>query len=166
MSHHPYILCYFAKYAHHKTFNVYISLFQPTTRFLPCSAAIQFHDITYTITCHTDSILLSSNCVVATHNPMHAHQLHTQPLPNPLPFITLLCTRQNGTRCRDGVKVLWWCSHFVLLLFEGSIPTCEWENYMPPLKLHSLPLFISLAQSITTRYGLNLCNLVLILLLI
>ena len=31
---------------------------------------------------------------------------------------------QNGTRCRDGVKVLWCCSHLVWLVFEGSIPTC------------------------------------------
>ena len=31
---------------------------------------------------------------------------------------------QNGTRCRDGVNVLWWCSHLVWLVFEGSIPTC------------------------------------------
>ena len=31
---------------------------------------------------------------------------------------------QNGTRCRDGVKVLWWRSHLVWLVFEGSILTC------------------------------------------
>ena len=30
---------------------------------------------------------------------------------------------QNGTRCRDGVKVLWCHSHLVWLVFEGSIPT-------------------------------------------
>ena len=28
-----------------------------------------------------------------------------------------------GTRCRDGVKVLWCRSHLVWLVFEGSIPT-------------------------------------------
>ena len=33
-------------------------------------------------------------------------------------------SRQNGTRCRDGVKVLWYCSYLVWLVFEGSIPTC------------------------------------------
>ena len=33
-------------------------------------------------------------------------------------------TWQNGTRCRDGVKVLWCRSHLVWLVFEGSIPTC------------------------------------------
>ena len=31
---------------------------------------------------------------------------------------------QNGTRCRDGVRVLWWHSHLLWLVFEGSIPTC------------------------------------------
>ena len=28
---------------------------------------------------------------------------------------------QNGTRCRDGVNVLWYCYHLVWLVFEGSI---------------------------------------------
>ena len=31
---------------------------------------------------------------------------------------------QNGTKCRDGVKVLWCHSHLVRLVFEASIPTC------------------------------------------
>ena len=31
---------------------------------------------------------------------------------------------QNGTRCRDGVKVLWCHSHLVWLVFKASIPTC------------------------------------------
>ena len=31
---------------------------------------------------------------------------------------------QNGTRCRDGVNVLWCHSYLVWLVFEGSIPTC------------------------------------------
>ena len=31
---------------------------------------------------------------------------------------------QNGTRCRDSVKVLWYHSHLVWLIFEASIPTC------------------------------------------
>ena len=31
---------------------------------------------------------------------------------------------QNGTRCRDGVNVLWCRSHLVWLVYEGSIPTC------------------------------------------
>ena len=31
---------------------------------------------------------------------------------------------QNGTRCRDGVRVLWCCSHLVWLIFEASISIC------------------------------------------
>ena len=31
---------------------------------------------------------------------------------------------QNGTRCRDCVKVLRYHSHLVWLVIEGSIPTC------------------------------------------
>ena len=31
---------------------------------------------------------------------------------------------QNGTRCRDGVKLLWCHSHLVWLVFEAPIPTC------------------------------------------
>ena len=31
---------------------------------------------------------------------------------------------QNGTRCRDGLNVLWCRSHLVWLVFESSIPTC------------------------------------------
>ena len=31
---------------------------------------------------------------------------------------------QNGTRCRDGLKVMWCHSHLFWLGFEGSIPTC------------------------------------------
>ena len=31
---------------------------------------------------------------------------------------------ENGTRCRDGVNVLWCHSNLVWLVFESSIPTC------------------------------------------
>ena len=40
---------------------------------------------------------------------------------------------QNGTRCRDGVKVLWCCSYLVWLVFEDSIPTCacfQWKTFL------------------------------------
>ena len=38
-------------------------------------------------------------------------------------FVRYICRDwQNGTRCRDGVKVLWCRSHLVWLVFEGSIP--------------------------------------------
>ena len=44
---------------------------------------------------------------------------------------------QNGTRCRDGVKVLWCHSHLVWLVFESSIPTCTYfssENFSGALR--------------------------------
>ena len=61
----------------------------------------------------------------------HQHALRTQQS-SQLPSTALLCTQltntkhswQNGTRCRDGVNALWCHSHFVWLVFEGSIPTC------------------------------------------
>ena len=40
---------------------------------------------------------------------------------------------QNGTRRRDGVKLLWCQSHLAGLVFEGSIPTCACfhsENFL------------------------------------
>ena len=48
-------------------------------------------------------------------------------------FVVCIVTWQNGTKCRDGVKVLWYHSHFVWLVFEGSIPTCTCfhsENFL------------------------------------
>ena len=39
-------------------------------------------------------------------------------------YIVVVHSWQNGTRCRDGVNVLWCHSHLVWLVFEGSIPTC------------------------------------------
>jgi len=39
-------------------------------------------------------------------------------------FVVCACSWQNGTRCRDDVKVLWCHSHLVWLVFEDSIPTC------------------------------------------
>ena len=80
--------------------------------------------------------MLSSNYIASTHNITHSpctSTYTTHPaIPSPLPSITLLCTQltntkhswQNGTRCRDGVNVLWCRSHLVWLAFEGSIPTC------------------------------------------
>ena len=77
--------------------------------------------------------MLSSNYNAATHNTTHSMHMHnTQPIPSPLPSITLLCTQltntkhswQNGTKCRDSVNVSWCRSHLVQLVFEHSIPTC------------------------------------------
>ena len=33
-------------------------------------------------------------------------------------FVVHVFFWQNGTRCRDGVKILWWHSHLVWLVFE------------------------------------------------
>ena len=67
-----------------------------------------------------------------THSPCTSTCTTHPAIPSQLPFTTLLCTQitntkhswQNGTRCRDGVNVLWCRSHLVWLVFEGSIPTC------------------------------------------
>jgi len=61
----------------------------------------------------------------AFHNPsLHTTNKHT----------AYLCKwRQNGTRCRDGVKVLWCHYNLVWLVFEASIPTCACfpsENFL------------------------------------
>ena len=45
---------------------------------------------------------------------------------------------QNGTTCRDGANVLWFSSHLVWLVFEGSILTCacfHLENFFCDLFL-------------------------------
>ena len=67
-----------------------------------------------------------------THSPCTPTCTMHPAIPFQLPSTTLLCTQltntkhswQNGTRCRDGVNVLWCRSHLVWLVFEGSIPTC------------------------------------------
>ena len=76
-----------------------------------------------------------SNYIASTHN-IHTPRTSTctthPAIPSQLLSTTLLCTQltntkhswQNGTRCRDGVNVLWCRSHLVWLVFEGSIPTC------------------------------------------
>ena len=83
--------------------------------------------------------MLSSNYIAATHNVTHfpctsTYTTHPaiHPPPPQLPSTILLCTQltntkhsqQNGTRCRDGVNVLWCRSYLVRLVFEHSIPTC------------------------------------------
>ena len=49
----------------------------------------------------------------------------------------LVSLYNNGTRCRDGVNVLWCRSHIVWLVFEGSIPKCACfplENFFVTFK--------------------------------
>ena len=140
------------------------------TRYLPRSAPIQFHDITWhynmpyrLITAcalrpqlvHTNRpYLLCSVAIALYSNPqhnllsMHAHSTcttHPAP-PNPQPSIVFLCTntRQDGTRYRDGVKVLWCRSHLVWLVFVGSIPTCACFHFCDLASMERYPwLYIS-----------------------
>ena len=120
--------------------------------YLPRSAAVKFHKLILyrPKTAHalqsfciqarqTLSAMLSiatTLYISATHNITHSpckSTCTTHPAtPTTLPSTTLLCTQQaylckwqqNGTRCRNGVKVLWCLYHLVWLVFEGSIPTC------------------------------------------
>ena len=86
--------------------------------------------------------------------PMHIN-MHSTPSTtyNPLLSTTFLCTQltntkdswQNGTRCRDGVKLLWCHSHLVWLVFVGSIPTracfhsfCDFSLYQSLSKITNL----------------------------
>ena len=119
---------------------------QHTTQTQHCSCTAQFlHTVKTDHICHAQY----SNYIVAIHNITHSpctSKCTTHPpLPTPLPSTTILCTQltnakhicvakwwQNGTRCRDGVKVL--ChSHLVWLVFEASIPKCTCfpsENFL------------------------------------
>ena len=65
---------------------------------------------------------------------------------------------QNGTRCRDGVNVLWCHSHLVWLVFEGSIPTCAYfplENFFCDLFLPFFggELFLEMLREMRGRKG-------------
>ena len=81
-----------------------------------------------------------------THSPCTSTCTTHPAIPSQLPSTTLLCTQltntkhswKNGTRCRDGVNVLWCRSHLVWLVFEGSTPTCAGfhsENFFVTLYL-------------------------------
>ena len=62
-----------------------------------------------------------------THIPTANRSLASNPAVILQSSFSLLASRLfffYGTRCRDGIKVLWWRSHLVWLVFEGSIPTC------------------------------------------
>ena len=84
-------------------------------------------------TCHAQYVATTLQSPTTQHTPcMHPTCTTHTAIPSPLPSTTLLRTQltntkhswQNGTRCRDGVNVLWCCSHLVRLVFERSIPTC------------------------------------------
>ena len=75
---------------------------------MPCSVAIKLQPTTTWL-------------LLAYQYALHAHAA----LPTPLPSTTFLCAQnliantrlswQNGTKCRDGVKVMWCRSHLVWL---------------------------------------------------
>ena len=60
---------------------------------------------------------------------------------------------QNGTRCRDGVNVLWCRSHLVWLVFEGSIPTCTCSFGKPLCDLFLLLCFLEVIREKRGRQG-------------
>ena len=63
---------------------------------------------------------------------------------------------QNGTRCRDGVNVLWCRSHLVWLVFEGSIPTCACfhsENFCDLFLLLFFNCFLEIVREKRGRRG-------------
>ena len=84
-----------------------------------------------------------------THSPCTSTCTTHPAISSQLPSTTLQCTQltntkhswQNGTRCRDGVNVLWCRSHLVWLVFEGSIPTCTGfhsENFFVTCYIYGL----------------------------
>ena len=104
------------------------------------STAFHIKDNPYTQHCshfvHTRQTIpavLSRNYIASTHNITHSpctSTCTTHPaMPSPLPSTILLCIQltntkhswQNGTRCRDGVNVLWCRSHLVWFLRVPSL---------------------------------------------
>ena len=70
---------------------------------------------------------------LAQHNSpsMHINMHYTSSTAHPIASTLLyaqltqgIADWQNGTRCRNAMKVLWYYSHLVWLVFKCSIPTC------------------------------------------
>ena len=103
------------------------------------------------------------HCSHPQHNslPMHINMhytptttyhttFHNPPLHTTDKHKALLCKWwQNGTRCRDGVEVLWCCSHLVWLVFEGSIPTCACFHLENFLRLSKIVTIWDVKQNFT-----------------
>ena len=53
---------------------------------------------------------------------VHVHIVHQLLLVSFRSVPGFIASLQNGTRCRDGMNVLWCHSHLVWLVFEGYIP--------------------------------------------
>ena len=62
-------------------------------------------------------------------------------------YIVVVHSWQNGTRCRDGVNVLWCRFHLVWLVFEGSILTCTC--------FHSEHFFVACTLSFTGALAIH-----------
>ena len=63
---------------------------------------------------------------------------------------------QNGTRCWDGVNVLWCRPHLVWVVFEGSIPTCacfHLENFFVTCSCCFFFIFIFLIEIVREKGG-------------
>ena len=67
------------------------------------------------------SVAIYSNYIAAIHNVTYSP---CTSICTPHPLTNTKHSWQNGTKCRDGVELLWCHSHLVWLVFEGSIPTC------------------------------------------
>ena len=114
-----------------------------------CLCTPQFlHTVKTDHLCHAQYI----HCSHPQHNSLSMHiKMHYTPTTDPTAFHNpslhttnkhkaYLCKwRQNGTRCRDDVKVLWCHSHLVWLVCEASIPTCTCfpsENFLWLVQIH------------------------------
>ena len=68
---------------------------------------------------------------------------------------------QNGTKCRDGVNVLWCRSHLVWLVYEGSIPTCACFHsetfFLVPAAFFFFYCFIDVVREKRSRQGEDAC---------
>ena len=115
---------------------------QHTTQTQHCSSTAQFlHALKTDHICHAQY----SNYIAATHNITHSPSKRTTHPPLPMHPITkkhksYLCKRwQNGTRCRDGVKVLWCHSHLVWLVLR--LPSLHALVFIPKTfcDLYSMP---------------------------
>ena len=87
------------------------------------------------------------NEIAATHNIPHSTAFHMQ-------VTNTRHSCQNGTRCRDGVSLLW-CQSY--LVFEGSIPMCACfcsENFFLTCCIQQT-IISSLSQSAPSHWGLK-----------
>ena len=58
-------------------------------------------------------------------------------------------------RCRDGVKVLWFYSHPVWLVYEGSVPTCACLTFLLTVYMWSAPIVLGYSLKKTYMYRMT-----------